>query len=180
MNLENFKDTLSTCTDCALCENRTQIVFGEGGDNAKIMLVGEAPGKNEDLQGLPFIGKSGKLLDDMLATVGLFRGENVYITSICKCRPPENRDPKPAERNACLVHLQKQIEIINPKIVVCLGRIAALCLIDKKFSVTAHHGEFIEKDGRLYTATLHPAAVLRNINNRPIVENDFMKIKNLL
>ena len=180
MNFDNLKNKLSSCADCPLCDTRTNIVIGEGVLPTNLLLIGEAPGKNEDEQGRPFIGRSGKLLDEMLAEVGLSRDVNVYITNICKCRPPDNRDPKPSERRACLKHLEKQIDIIQPKIIVCVGRIAAQVLIDKAFSVTKQHGEFIVKGEYIYTATFHPASVLRNKHQRPLVMQDFEKIKNAL
>lgn len=177
MNLQELKAQCLKCEKCSLCEGRTQVVFGGGNENADILLIGEAPGANEDLEGKPFIGRSGKLLDSMLEEAGLSREKNIYITNMAKCRPPENRDPKPAETAVCLEWLSKQLEIIKPKIVVCVGRISAQKMIDKGFKVTQQHGEFVEKDGVFYTATYHPAAILRNINNKPYAIADWKKIK---
>lgn len=177
MMLNELKSECIKCTKCPLCEGRTNVVFGDGNENADILLIGEAPGANEDLQGLPFIGRSGKLLDDMMNEAGLSREKNIFITNTVKCRPPENRDPKPAEAKLCRDWLDMQIEIIKPKIIVCVGRISAQKIIDKNFKVTQNHGEFVEKDGILYTATYHPAAILRNINNRPLAVADWVKIK---
>lgn len=176
MTLEELKQECESCTKCELCQSRNNIVFGIGKTDADIMLIGEAPGENEDLQGQPFVGRSGKLLDELLKSVGLSRYENVYIANMLKCRPPKNRDPKPAEQDLCLCWLEKQFEIINPKIVVCVGRISAQKLIGKDFKVTKQHGEFIEKNSRLFTATYHPAAILRNINNKPFAIEDWQKI----
>lgn len=177
MMLSELKKQCESCTKCPLCESRINVVFGDGVDNADILLIGEAPGANEDLQGMPFIGRSGKLLDSMMQEAGLSREKNIFITNTAKCRPPENRDPKPAETAACREWLDKQIEIIKPKIIVCVGRISAQKIIDKGFKVTQQHGEFIEQNGILYTATYHPAAILRNINNKPAAIEDWKKIK---
>lgn len=177
MTLNELKNECIKCTKCPLCEGRNNVVFGDGNENADILLIGEAPGANEDLEGKPFIGRSGKLLDDMMHEAGLTREKNIFIINTVKCRPPENRDPKPTEAALCREWLDLQIEIIKPKIIVCVGRISAQKIIDKNFKVTQMHGEFIEKDGILYTATYHPAAILRNINNRPIAVADWVKIK---
>lgn len=177
MNLCELENKCRNCTDCELANYRTNTVFGVGCENAKIMLIGEAPGANEDLQGEPFVGRSGKLLDEFLESAGFSRNKNVYIANTTKCRPPENRDPKPAETAACKKWLDAQIEIIKPKIIVCVGRIAAQKIIDKNIKVTKQHGEFTEKDGIFYTATYHPAAVLRNINNKTFALEDWQKIK---
>lgn len=176
MRLNELKKECEACRKCELCESRSNIVFGVGNENADIMLIGEAPGENEDLQGQPFVGRSGKLLDEMTGEFGLFRNKNIYIANMLKCRPPKNRDPKPSEQELCLDWLKRQIEIIDPKIIVCVGRIAAQKLISKDFKVTKQHGEFVEIDGRLYTGTYHPAAILRNINNKPLALGDWEKI----
>lgn len=177
MTLNELKNQCTQCRKCSLCEGRTNVVFGGGNENADILLIGEAPGANEDIEGKPFIGRSGKLLDSMLQEVGLSREKNIYITNTAKCRPPENRDPKPAETAVCLEWLSQQIEIIKPKIIVCVGRISAQKIIDKGFKVTQQHGEFVERNGIFYTATYHPAAILRNINNKPYALEDWKKIR---
>ena len=148
MTLDELKKECEACRKCELCESRNNIVFGYGNPNADIMLIGEAPGENEDLSGMPFVGRSGKLLDEFLNSVGLDRNKNVYIANMLKCRPPKNRDPKPSEQNLCIEWLDRQIEIIDPKIIVCIGRIAAQKLIGKDFKVTKQHGEFIEKNAK--------------------------------
>lgn len=178
--MEKLKRECEECTACELHTVRTNIVFGIGNENADILFIGEAPGENEDLQGQPFVGRSGKLLDELLAEVGFSRNDNIYIANMLKCRPPKNRDPKPSEQAACLHFLERQIEMINPKIVVCVGRIAAQKLISKDFKVTSQHGTFVEKDGRLYTATYHPAAILRNIHQKPYAQEDLRIIKEKL
>jgi DNA polymerase len=141
------------------------------------MLVGEGPGENEDLQGEPFVGRSGKLLDKFLASVGLSRETNVYIANMVKCRPPQNRDPKPEEQDMCIDWLREQFKIIRPKIVICVGRISAQRLIGKDFRVTQQHGEFIDKNGTLFMGTFHPAAILRNPNNKELAFADWLKVR---
>lgn len=170
------KDCLG-CTRCGLCSTRTNVVFGVGNENADIMFVGEGPGQNEDLQGEPFVGRGGQLLDKMLAAVDLDRKTNIYIANIVKCRPPKNRDPLPEEQEMCSQWLKAQIELIKPKIIVCLGRIAAMKIIKPDMRITKEHGVFFEKDGILYMATLHPAALLRNPNNKPAAFEDFLKLR---
>lgn len=177
MTLENLYDECLNCNKCELHISRNNIVFGVGNPNADVMLIGEAPGEYEDLSGQPFVGRSGKLLDELLNEVGFDRYKNIYIANMLKCRPPKNRDPKPSEQKLCINWLEKQFEIINPKIIVCVGRISAQKLIDKNFKVTRQHGEFVQKNGRLYTATYHPAAILRNINNKPFAIDDWKTIR---
>ncbi len=160
--LSQLKESVSKCTACSLCESRTNVVFGVGVPDAEVLFIGEAPGAEEDKQGLPFVGRSGKLLDTLLASIELYRDKNIYIANIIKCRPPENRDPLPEEQKACFAHLSRQIELINPKIIVCVGRIAAKRFISEDFKVTTEHGRWIERDGRFIMGTLHPAALLRN------------------
>lgn len=160
--LSQLKESVSKCTACSLCESRTNVVFGVGVPDAEVLFIGEAPGAEEDKQGLPFVGRSGKLLDTLLASIELYRDKNIYIANIIKCRPPENRDPLPEEQKACFAHLSRQIELINPKIIVCVGRIAAKRFIGEDFKVTTEHGRWIERDGRFIMGTLHPAALLRN------------------
>ena len=134
MDLKTLEDTVRACERCELCKTRTNIVFADGSPNAKIMFVGEAPGEQEDQTGKPFVGRAGKLLDKYLLAVGLSR-ESVYIANILKCRPPKNRDPKPVEQDVCIAYLYEQMRIINPKLIVCLGRIAAIRLIDKNYKI---------------------------------------------
>ena len=155
----------------------TQVVFGVGNPAADILLIGEGPGENEDLQGQPFVGRSGKLLDQFLESIDLSREKNVYIANMVKCRPPKNRDPKPEEQEACLHWLREQFKIIRPRLVICVGRIAAQRLIDKDFRVTRQHGEFIDKNGTLFMGTYHPAAILRNPNNKEAAFGDWLKVR---
>jgi DNA polymerase len=141
------------------------------------MLIGEGPGKNEDEQGEPFVGRGGILLDKMLDAVGLSRRKNVFIANMVKCRPPQNRDPMPDETEACLPFLREQVRIISPRIIVCVGRIAAQRLIDPDFRVTKQHGVFIEKNGIVMMGTLHPAALLRNPSQKPVAFEDWLALR---
>ena len=150
------------------------MVFGVGAPGAKIMLVGEGPGENEDLQGEPFVGRSGQLMDKMLEYAGLSRKKNIYIANMVKCRPPQNRDPAPGEIEACIGWLRNQVAILRPAIIVCIGRVAAVSLIQKDFKVTKQHGQFIEKNGVLMMGTFHPAALLRNPVSKPAAMEDLL------
>lgn len=167
----------AACRACALCETRTNVVFGVGNPEAEVLFIGEGPGENEDLRGEPFVGRGGQLLDTMLEAVGLSRKHNIYIANMVKCRPPKNRDPLPEEQMACAGWLARQIEIIQPKIVVCLGRIAAFYFISPDFKVTKQHGQFFQKEGRLYMGMFHPAAILRNPNQKPVAFADFVMLR---
>ena len=156
---------------------KEQILYLElGNKNAKIMFIGEGPGQQEDLQGQPFVGPAGQLLDKMLSAIGLTVND-VYIANIVKCRPPNNRDPLAEEWEACMPWLRQQFSIIQPKIVVCLGRIAAQRMIRPNFSVSKEHGQWVEKNGVFFTATLHPAALLRNPIQKPIAFEDYVAIR---
>ena len=177
---ENLKNQCLSCTQCPLHTGRHNVVFGVGNENAKIMFVGEGPGEQEDLQGEPFVGKSGQLLDKYLSLVDLSRDANIYIANIVKCRPPMNRDPKPEEQDICIGYLRQQVKLIKPRIIVCLGRIAAQRLISPDFRVTAQHGQFIEKGGILFMGTFHPSALLRNESNKPLALEDFQKLRERL
>ena len=160
MELQALQQECLACRRCGLCETRHSVVFGQGAAHAEVMLVGEGPGANEDEQGLPFVGKSGQLLDHYLEAVDLSRDKNVYIANIVKCRPPQNRDPLPEESAACMPWLRQQFQLIRPKIVVCLG-----------------HGKFFDKQGTLFMATYHPAALLRYPDNKPAVFGDFVALR---
>ena len=165
------------CMRCGLCQGRHNVVFGVGNPKAKVLFVGEGPGENEDLQGEPFVGRAGKLLDTMLDAVDLSRERNVYIANIVKCRPPQNRDPLPEEQEACIGWLRNQFAIMRPNIIVCLGRIAGMKLMDPNMKIIRQHGQFIERKGTLMMATLHPAALLRNPGQKPDAFNDFLLLR---
>ena len=171
-----LEQTCAACTGCALCQTRHNVVFGVGPRNTDVMFIGEGPGEQEDLQGEPFVGPAGKLLDDMLSIIDLSR-ENAYIANIVKCRPPRNRDPLETEQEACIGYLRNQVALIRPKIIVCLGRIAALKLIDPQFRITRQHGQWFERNGIWMTATYHPSALLRDVSKRPDAFDDLMSIR---
>jgi DNA polymerase len=173
---EKLKRDCADCRACGLCETRTNLVFGVGKEDAEVLFIGEGPGEQEDLQGEPFVGPAGKLLDDMLKMIDLDRSR-VYIANIVKCRPPRNRDPQPEEQAACAPWLQRQLALIDPKIVVCLGRIAATGLIDPEFRITRQHGQWFDRDGRRWMATFHPSALLRDPGKRPEAFMDLRELR---
>ena len=176
MDWDNLERTCHSCTRCGLCETRHNVVFGVGTKKADIMFVGEGPGEQEDLKGEPFVGPAGKLLDDMLSIIDLNR-ENCYIANIVKCRPPRNRDPLETEQDACIVYLRNQVALIKPKIIVCLGRIAAKRLIDPDFRITRQHGTWTEKNGVWMSAIYHPSALLRDVSKRPETFDDLISLR---
>ena len=179
MEWQELKSTCEACKKCALWETRTNVVFGAGNENAEILFIGEGPGEQEDLSGQPFVGRAGKLLDDMLAIIGLDR-TNVYIANMVKCRPPKNRDPLGVETEACLPWLRSQTKLINPKIIVCLGRISAKALIRDDFKISEEHGHWTEKNGVQMTALYHPAALLRDPRRRPETFEDLKEIQRVI
>ena len=168
---ETLEKECENCRECSLWETRKNVVFGVGSRNAEVLFIGEGPGANEDEQGEPFVGRAGKLLDDMLAIIGL-RRENVYIANIVKCRPPQNRDPLSVEQDACIGYLRRQAALLRPKIIVCLGRIAAMRIIKEDFKITREHGQWVEKAGVQMMAVYHPAALLRDPRRRPEAFDD--------
>lgn len=173
---EKLKADCADCKNCQLCETRHNLVFGVGNERAEVMLIGEGPGEQEDIQGIPFVGPAGRLLDDMLAMIDLDRSK-VYIANIVKCRPPRNRDPQEVEQRACMGWLERQVRLVDPKIIVCLGRIAAKALIDDNFRITREHGQFFSLNGRRYVATYHPSALLRDVGKRPEAFMDLREIR---
>lgn len=180
LKLEELRKEVKSCNACELCKTRTNTVFGMGTINTDLLFVGEAPGRTEDEQGLPFVGRSGQLLDKMLAAVDLFRDKNIFITNIIKCRPPNNADPTPDQQKACRKFLDKQIELIDPKLIVCVGRIAAMSLISPSFRVTKDHGQFFQINNRYIVGTFHPAALLRDPGKKEEAFKDFLKINNFV
>lgn len=173
---EQLKTECAGCTRCALGQTRKNLVFGMGNERAEIMLIGEGPGEQEDIQGLPFVGPAGQLLDSMLEMIDLDRTK-VYIANMVKCRPPRNRDPLDGEESACREWLDRQIALIDPKIVVCLGRIAAQALISKDFRITREHGQWYDINGRRFMAMYHPSALLRDIYKRPDAFADLRELR---
>lgn len=173
----SLKQTCRSCTKCPLCETRNNVVFGTGYENADIMFVGEGPGEQEDLIGEPFVGPAGKLLDDMLRIIDIDRTKNCYICNIVKCRPPRNRDPLETEQESCIGYLRDQVALVKPKIIVCLGRIAAKRLIDPEYRITREHGSWVYRNGIWMTAIYHPSALLRDVSKRPETFDDLIAIR---
>lgn len=173
---EALQRECARCQECSLCQTRQNVVFGVGNPQAELMLVGEGPGAHEDEQGIPFVGKAGKLLDDMLAMIGLDRSR-VFIGNMVKCRPPGNRDPLNVEQDACIGYLRRQMELIRPKILVCLGRIAAMRLINDKFRITREHGVWHDIGGIRMMAVYHPSALLRDPGKRPETFDDLKSLQ---
>lgn len=160
--LDELEAAVANCRACPLCANRIQTVFADGNPSARLMFVGEAPGQEEDDQGKPFVGPSGQLLTDIISKgMGLDRAKDVYIANLVKCRPPGNRDPLPEEKAACAPFLARQIELVNPKVVVPLGRHAATHMLDTNASMGRLRGQVVERDGRAIVPTYHPAYLLR-------------------
>ena len=174
--LEQLYEKCAKCQGCALHETRTNCVFGHGNPNAELMFVGEAPGEQEDLSGVPFVGRAGQLLDKFLCAVDIKR-EDVYIANILKCRPPKNRDPLPTEEEACIDYLREQVKLIKPKIIVCLGRISAMKLIKPDFKITQEHGKWFNKERFLMCAVYHPALLLRDPRKKDDMLVDMKAIK---
>lgn len=173
---ESLEQSCLACTRCALCETRTNVVFGMGSRSAEVMFIGEGPGEQEDLQGNPFVGPAGKLLDDMLELIDLDRTK-VYIANMVKCRPPRNRDPLLSEQESCADWLQAQIRLLQPKIIVCLGRISAMNFIKPDFKISREHGQWFTRDGVHYMALYHPAALLRDPFRRPETFDDLLSLR---
>ena len=173
---EMLKSDCAGCRLCSLCQTRHNLVFGVGNERAEVMLIGEGPGEQEDLQGVPFVGPAGQLLDKMLEMKDLDRTK-VYIANIVKCRPPRNRDPQDTEEAACRGWLERQIALVDPKIIVCLGRIAAQALIKSDFRITREHGVWFDIGARRYMATFHPSALLRDPFKRPDAFTDLRALR---
>lgn len=176
---EALESKCRACQGCELGKTRTNCVFGTGNREARLMFVGEAPGEQEDLTGTPFVGRAGQLLDRYLEAVGIPRSD-VYIANILKCRPPHNRDPLPAEEDACMDFLREQTRLIRPDVIVCLGRISAMRLIKPDFRITQEHGKWFERGSFLMTAVYHPAALLRDPRKKEEMLTDMQAIRALL
>lgn len=175
-SMSELKKDCLLCTRCPLCETRRHVVFGVGPENAEVMFIGEGPGENEDIQGEPFVGAAGKFLDDMLSIVGLSR-KNCYIANIVKCRPPRNRDPLNSEQESCIDWLYEQIAFIQPKLIVCLGRISAMQFIRPDFKITREHGTWHHINGTYRMAIYHPSALLRDPARRPETFRDLKSLQ---
>ena len=174
---ESLEARCLSCRRCALADTRTNVVFGTGVKTAEILFVGEGPGEQEDLKGEPFVGRAGQLLDDMLSLIGLSRETNFYIANIVKCRPPQNRDPLNTEQDACIGWLEEQVALLRPKIIICLGRVAAMRLIKPDFKITQEHGQWFRQGDCFLTAIYHPAALLRDPSKRPETFEDLKSIQ---
>ena len=166
MDWDGIKAAVASCMDCALHAKRNKTVFGVGDEHADWLFVGEGPGAEEDAQGEPFVGQAGRLLDNMLAAIGLKRGENVYIANVVKCRPPGNRNPEPAEALACEPYLHRQIKLIEPKLIIALGKVAAVNLLAREASVASLRGRLHEYRGIPLVITYHPAYLLRSLHDK--------------
>ena len=160
-NWEQLEAEVKQCKKCRLCQNRNNVVFGTGNKQAKLMFIGEGPGADEDMQGEPFVGKAGKLMNMAFEAIGLKR-EDVYIANVVKCRPPSNRNPEDDEVTACLNYLRNQVILVKPQIIVLLGNVALKNILGKEYGITASRGKWVEKRGILYLPTWHPAALLRD------------------
>ena len=160
-SFEELENGIQNCSKCKLCKNRTNIVLGVGNKNAKLMFIGEGPGADEDIQGIPFVGKAGKLMDKAFQGLGIDR-EKVYIANVVKCRPPMNRNPEQDEMNACLDYLRNQVMLVKPDVIVLLGSVALKAILGKEYSITASRGKWVDKKGIKYMPTFHPAALLRD------------------
>jgi DNA polymerase len=176
--LEELHQRIASCPDCDLCRTRTHAVPGEGPPNAEVLFVGEAPGFYEDQQARPFVGPAGRFLDELIASIGL-RRDQVFITNVVKCRPPNNRDPLPGEIDACRKHLQRQIELIQPRIIVSLGRYSLAWFFPRE-AISKVHGQAKVRDGVYFIPMYHPAAALHAGNMRKVIEEDFRKIPAVL
>ena len=176
LNWSDLEAACGSCRNCSLCETRHHVVFGEGLRTADLMFIGEGPGEQEDLTGRPFVGRAGQFLDEMLSIIDLDRSR-YFIGNMVKCRPPQNRDPLNAEIEACIGYLRDQVALIRPKIIICLGRIAAMRLIREDFKITREHGQWFEKAGVHMMAMYHPSALLRDPRKRPEAFEDLKKLQ---
>lgn len=177
--LAEIREEVSTCKACSLCEGRTNVVFGEGNPHARVMIIGEAPGKNEDLQGKPFVGEAGKFLDELLEVAGLKR-EDVFIANVLKCRPPSNRNPKPEEIEACATFLRQQTQTISPDVIVTLGNFATQFILRTGVGITHLRGT-VQRAGRfLVLPVFHPAAAIYDRSKRDVLLSDFERVGSLV
>lgn len=174
-SLGDLQNVLGPCTRCQLCEQRTNIVFGVGNPHADLMFIGEGPGADEDKQGEPFVGRAGQLLTKMIQAMGLER-KDVYIANVVKCRPPGNRNPEPPEIESCLPFLEQQIELTQPKVIVCLGKFAAQTVLNTLIPISKLRGNFRERNGILVMPTFHPAYLLRNAGMKKFAWEDLKKV----
>ena len=175
IDLKKIEVDVRECKRCKLCENRTKTVFGVGPTDAKIMFIGEGPGADEDIQGVPFVGKAGKLMNQAFKGIGINR-ENVYICNVVKCRPPMNRNPEVDEVKACIDYLREQVMLVKPKIIVLLGSVALKAVLGEEYSITKARGKWVELKGIKYMPTFHPAALLRDEVKKIDFWNDLKEV----
>lgn len=173
---EELEKAIQNCNQCKLCSNRNHIVLGEGNRNADIMFIGEGPGADENLQGKPFIGKAGQLMNKAFEALEIKR-EEVYITNIVKCRPPQNRNPEKDEAIACMDYLRSQVMLIKPKVIILLGNVALKNILGDEYGITKSRGKWIEKKGIWYMPTFHPAALLRDDSKKIEFWRDLKQVK---
>lgn len=176
---DELKEFVDYCTRCELCKTRNHPVMGKGNLSSPVLFIAEAPGKNEDRDGIPFTGRSGELFDRLLSEIGMSR-EEIYLTNIVKCHPPNNRDPKQEEQESCIPYLKYETVLLRPKMIVCLGRIAAQRIIRPDYRITREHGTFLERKGVWLTGVFHPSAALRDETKLPLMQEDFRRIKEKL
>jgi DNA polymerase len=176
MTWDELEGQCKSCEKCELCKTRTNVVFGTGNKEAELMFIGEAPGESEDLSGIPFVGRAGKLFDKYLEAVGIDRN-SVYIANMLKCRPPKNRDPLPSEQDLCIDYLREQVRLIKPKLIVCLGRISAMRLIREDFKITKEHGIWYKKGNFEISAVYHPSLLLRDPRKKEDMLIDMKAVK---
>lgn len=172
---EELEKSCLNCAKCKLCNNRHNVVIGTGNKNAKLMFIGEGPGADEDIQGIPFVGRAGKLMDKAFQGIGI-RREEVYIANIVKCRPPNNRNPEYEEADACKEYLESQIKLVNLEIIVLMGSVALKNILGKEYGITSSRGKWFEKEGIKYMPTFHPAALLRDETKKIDFWNDLKKV----
>lgn len=175
-SFEELEEKIKGCQKCKLCNNRNNIVLGAGNKQAKVMFIGEGPGADEDIQGIPFVGKAGKLMNQALKGIGIER-EEIYIANIVKCRPPQNRNPEQDEINSCLDYLRAQVLLVKPEIIVLLGSVALKAILGKEYSITSSRGKWIERKGIKYMPTFHPAALLRDETKKISFWKDLKEVK---
>lgn len=177
LTLSALNDKILRCTRCGLARTRNNVVPGQGVEHPQVLVIGEGPGYDEDMQGLPFVGKAGALLDKMLAAISLDRKTNCYIANIVKCRPPENRDPFPDEQSACISFLEAQIHLLKPKMILCMGRVAGHKLLNIETPMNEMHGKLYDYNGIPVMVTYHPSALLRNVDLKKPAWEDLKRFR---
>ena len=175
-NWKELEAECNNCKKCKLCQGRNNVVIGTGNKTADLMFIGEGPGADEDAQGIPFVGKAGKLMNTAFQGMGIKR-EEVYIANIVKCRPPNNRNPEDDEARACLDYLRNQVILVKPKIIVLLGNVALKNILGKEYGITSARGKWVEKNGIMYMPTFHPAALLRDETKKIMFWKDLKEVK---